>query len=150
MKYMTFDLKKMIHALHGITFKVRFPASKDKEIRRGAIRLSITASKHEVSIPATPCCEMIGGFIPKLLEWHCQCMNENSVPLTKYVESYYGEIPEYLQDEFKYFSDKDFKCIEYFPYIYQRVFLHQLETFRVSDKASLEAELAEHNLESEQ
>ena len=150
MKYMTFDLKKMIHALHGITFRVRFPASKDKEIRRRAIRLSMTASTHEVSIPATPCCEMIGGFIPKLLEWHRQCMNENSVPLTKYVESYYGEIPEYLQDEFKYFSDKDFKCIEYFPYIYQKVFLHQLETFRVSDKASLEAELAEHNLESEQ
>lgn len=58
----------MIHALHGITFKVRFPASKDKEIRHVAIRLSMTASTHEVSIPATPCCEMIGGFIPKLLE----------------------------------------------------------------------------------
>lgn len=145
---MAFNLEKMIHALHGITFRARFPASKDKEIRLTAIRKCMMANKDEVSIPAVPCCEMIDGFIPKLLEWHQQCMNENSVPLVKYVENYYGEIPEYLQDEFKYFSDKEFKCIEYFPYIYQKVFLHQLETFRISDKASLEAELAEHNFEN--
>lgn len=140
---MTFDLKKMIHALHGITFNVRFPSK--KENRRAAICASILEDHSDVIIPKIPCCEMINGFIPDLLKWHQQSLNDNSVPLIKYVKSYYNDtIPEYLVQEFELFSDSDYKCIEYFPYIYQKVFLHQLEEFRIKDETSLNAELQEH------
>lgn len=134
----------MIHALHGITFRVRSPTNKDN--RRNAIRESLMSDISDVIIPKTPCMEMIEGFIPSLLQWHMQCLNDNAVPLIKYVETYYGEIPDYLKSEFKNFSDTDYKCIEYFPYIYQKVFLHQLEEFRVKDKASLESDLEKYNL----
>lgn len=140
---MTFDLKKMIHALHGITFRIRFPSNKDN--RKKAIRESIMEDHSDVIIPKIPCCEMINGFIPDLLKWHQQSLNDNSVPLIKYVKSYYNDtIPEYLVQEFELFSDSDYKCIEYFPYIYQKVFLHQLEEFRIKDETSLNTELQEH------
>lgn len=141
---MTFDLKKMIHALHGITFRIRFPSNKDN--RKKAIRESIMEDHSDVIIPKIPCCEMINGFIPDLLKWHQQSLNDNSVPLIKYVKSYYNDtIPEYLVQEFELFSDSDYKCIEYFPYIYQKVFLHQLEEFRIKDETSLNTELQEHS-----
>lgn len=140
---MTFDLKKMIHALHGITFRVRFPSNKDT--RKKAIRASIMEDHSDVIIPKIPCCEMIEGFIPDLLKWHMQCNNDNAVPLIKYIKSYYdGEIPEYLIKELELFSDSDYKCIEYFPYIYQKVFLHQLEEFRIKDESDLNDELKEY------
>ena len=140
---MTFDLKEMIHALHGITFMVRTPSKKDN--RRNAIRTSIMEDHSDVIIPKIPCCEMINGFIPDLLKWHMQCNNDNAVPLIKYIKSYYdGEIPEYLIKELELFSDSDYKCIEYFPYIYQKVFLHQLEEFRIKDESDLNDELKEY------
>lgn len=145
MKYMTFDLKNMIHALHGITWTVRFP-SKNNPHRRDAIRVGMMTDKSGVIIPAVPCNEMIGGFIPHLLKWHMQCQNENAVPLIKYIESYYkGDIPEFLAEELKYFSDTEYKAVEYFPYIYQKVFLHQLNEFKVKDTESLKSELAKYN-----
>ena len=145
---MTFDLKAMIKALHDTTFIARTPSKKDNY--RNAIRESILDDHSDIVIPKIPCCEMINGFIPDLLKWHMQCNNDNAIPLVKYVKAYYnGVIPEYLIKEFELFSDVEYKCIEYFPYIYQKVFLHQLEDFRIKDSAALKSELSKHNLSDE-
>lgn len=133
---MEYDLERLIEATHGVSFEVRTPSRKSKQ--RDAIRLSILENIDDVIIPAIPCTEMIKGFIPHLLKWHQQSLNDNAVPLIKYAKAYYGDdLPEFLAFEFENFSDTDYKCIEYFPYIYQKVFLYQLEQFRIKDAESL-------------
>ena len=49
-----------------------------------------------------------------------------------------------LLDEIKYFSDCEEKAIEYFPFIYQKVFLTELSGFMKEDEESLNDELKEH------
>lgn len=140
-----FDLKKMIKSLHGITYRIRFP-SKDNISRRDSIRVSITESgqdKYQLSF--IPCEQQLKGFVPKILEWYRHSSIDGHKTFEEYVKEYFkDDVPEYLLDEIKYFSDCEEKAIEYFPFIYQKVFLTELSGFMKEDEESLNDELKEH------
>lgn len=140
-----FDLKKMINSLHGITYKIRFP-SRNNGNRRCSIRKSIQESSEiNCNISFIPSEQQLGGFVQKVLEWYRHSSVEGHKTFEEYVKEYYkDDIPEYIEEEILFFSDCEQKAIEYFPYIYQKVFMMELTKFMKEDEESLKDELKEH------
>lgn len=133
----------MINRLHGITYSIR---SSSKKSTIESMNYSITESnKLECEISFIPSNQQLSGFVPKVLEWYRNSSVENHKTFEEYLKEYFkNDIPEYLLDEIKYFSDTEEKAIEYFPYIYQKVFLTELKNFMIKDEQSLKDELKEH------
>lgn len=89
-------------------------------------------SQRYVEISHPPCDDSIKGFLPHLLKWYRESNEKDHKELHECVIGYYGKIPDYLSDEFKHSSIDEESCIKYFSYIYQLVYVHQLEEIRLN------------------